>query len=119
MDFKLRLVINLVFGGSGAEFAEFLGVNVSTVHHWMNGRTVRSEYLARLLQHGININWLLDPEWTDINGMFADNAAGKALRATYFGQGQPPAGPADQSPQPTTIPAKPVAKKGSTKRGPA
>ncbi|HRK04054.1 MAG TPA: helix-turn-helix transcriptional regulator [Chlorobiota bacterium] len=118
MDFKLRLVINLVFGGSGAEFAEFLGVNVSTVHHWMNGRTVRSEYLARLLQHGININWLLDDTWTDINGMFADNAAGTALRATYFGQGTPQSAQVPTSAA-TTTPAKPATRKGSTKRGPA
>lgn len=65
--------------------AEDLGITPPSVSAWMRGGDIRSTQLAKLLEIGLSINWLLDPLNTDPRQMFANNEAGRELARKHFG----------------------------------
>jgi len=53
---------HIVGGGSVRAFADFIGVSKSTIHNFLNGTKPSWDFLLKLAEKGVNINWLLTGE---------------------------------------------------------
>lgn len=60
------------------KLAEFLGVSPSTVSSWRNRKTIDYDLIFSKC-NGVNLHWLITGE----GSMFANNEAGRALRALH------------------------------------
>lgn len=104
---KLLIFLNLVFPKKFSHFAEAIGVSASTVTRWLSGTEIGSDKLTAMIELGLNVSWLLDPKQQNILNMFADNAAGRALREKHFGGAAMPQDVPSHEPMGFTSPVPP------------
>lgn len=81
---KLKMFLEVAYGGQSKDMADALKVNKSTVYRWLDGKDISMAYLSDLLELGLDISWLLDRNDYDMSRMFADNECGRRLREEHF-----------------------------------
>lgn len=81
---KFRLFLSLVYDGKQSYLADAIGVSSQAIHYWYHGGDVKADTLVKLLNVGLNIDWLLDPNDQNHRNMFASNQSGVELSKKHF-----------------------------------
>ncbi|MBN9400282.1 MAG: helix-turn-helix domain-containing protein ['Candidatus Kapabacteria' thiocyanatum] len=81
---KLRMFLEVAYGGQVKDMADALKVSKSTVYRWLDGKDISTTFLSDLLELGLDISWLVDRNDFDMSRMLADNDSGRRLREEHF-----------------------------------